>query len=61
MTYKKGLVTTTVCKTKVSEIENKIQNISSLVTYTVLNTKISKVEHKIPNNLNKSLLKNLIS
>ena len=35
--------------TKISEVENKIQqNTSSLVTTTVLNTKISEVENKIP-------------
>ena len=34
-------------KTKISETENKIQDISSLVTSTVLNTKISEVENKI--------------
>ena len=34
-------------KTKISEIENKIQDTSSLVTSTVLNTKISEVENKI--------------
>ena len=41
--------TTTVLNTKLSEVENKIPNTSSLVTTTVLNRKISKVENKIPN------------
>ena len=35
-------------KYKISEVENKIPDISSTVTTTVLNTKISKVENKIP-------------
>ena len=43
-----GLVSTTVLNTKISEVENKIPDISSLVTTTVLNTKISEVENKIP-------------
>ena len=34
--------------TRISKVENKIPNISSLVTTTVLNTKISEVENKIP-------------
>ena len=34
--------------TKISEVENKITNTSSLVTTTVLNIKISEVENKIP-------------
>ena len=34
--------------TKISEVENKIPDTSSLVTATVLNAKISKVENKIP-------------
>ena len=33
--------------TKVSEVENKIPNTSSLVTTTVLKTKIGKVDNKI--------------
>ena len=40
-------MTTTVLKTKISEIENKIPDTSSLVTWyknTVLDTKISEVE-----------------
>ena len=43
-------MTTTVLNTKISEVENKIPNTSSLVTTTVLNTKISEVENKIPDN-----------
>ena len=42
-------MTKTVLKAKISEVENKIPNVSSLVTTTVLNTKISEVENKIPN------------
>ena len=42
-------MTTTVLNTKISEVENKIPNISGLVTTTVLNTKISEVENKILN------------
>ena len=34
--------------TKISEVENKIQDSSSLVTTTVLNTKNCVVENKIP-------------
>ena len=41
-------MTTTVLKTKICEVENKIPNTSSLVTTTVLNTKISEAENKIP-------------
>ena len=36
--------------TKISEVENKMANTSSLVTTIVLNTKISEVENKIPDN-----------
>ena len=43
-------MTTTILNTKISEVENKIFNTSSLVTTTVLNTKISDVENKIPHN-----------
>ena len=43
-------MTTAVLNTKISEVENKISNTSSLVTRTVLNTKISEVEDKIPDN-----------
>ena len=38
----------TVLNTKVSEVENKIPNTSSLVNTTDLNTKIIEVENKIP-------------
>ena len=38
----------TVLNTKISEVENKIPNISNLVTTTALNTKIS--DNKIPDN-----------
>ena len=38
---------TIVLNTKISEVENKIPDTSSLV---VLNTKVSAVENKIPNN-----------
>ena len=38
-----------VLNTKISKIEIKIPNTSSLVTITVLNTNISKVEKKISN------------
>ena len=41
-------MTTTVTITKISEVESKVPNTSSLVTTTVLNTKISEVENKIP-------------
>ena len=34
--------------TKISEVENKIPDTSSLLTSTVLNTKIGEVENKIP-------------
>ena len=40
-------MTTTVLNTKISEVENKMPDTSSLVTTTVLNTKISEVENKI--------------
>ena len=43
-------MTTTVTITKISEVESKVPNTSSLVTTTVLNTKISEVENKIPDN-----------
>ena len=38
-------MTTTVLKTKISEVENKMPNTSGLVTTAVLNTKISEVEN----------------
>ena len=43
-------MTTTVLYYKISEVENKIPNTSSLGSTTVLNTKISEVENKIPDN-----------
>ena len=42
-------MTTIILDRKLSEVENKIPNTSSLVTTTVLNTKISEVDNKIPN------------
>ena len=42
-------MTTIVLNSKISEVENKIPNMSSLVTTTALNTKINKVENKILN------------
>ena len=39
-----------VLNTKISEVEDKIPDTSSLVTTTVSNTKISEVEHKIHDN-----------
>ena len=42
-------MTTTVLNTKISEVENKLPDISNLVTTTVLNTKINEDENKIPN------------
>ena len=42
-------MTTFILNTKISEVENKIQNIISLVPATVLNTNISEFENKIPN------------
>ena len=42
-------MTTNVLNTKITEVENKIPNTSSLMTTTVLNRKISKVENKISN------------
>ena len=41
-------MSTTVLNTKISEVESKIPDTSSLVTTTVLNTKISEFENKIP-------------
>ena len=43
-------MTTNVLNTKISEVENKIPNNSTLATTTVLNTKISEVENKFPDN-----------
>ena len=45
-------MTTTVLNTKISELENKTPNTSSLVSTTVLSTIISKAENKIPNHAN---------
>ena len=42
-------MTTTFLNTRISEIENKISDVSSLVSTTFLNTKIGEVEKKIPN------------
>ena len=39
----------TTIVTKIREVENKIQDTSSLMTTSVLNTKISEVEKKVPN------------
>ena len=41
-------MSTTVLNTKISEVESKIPDTSSLVTTTVLNTKISEFENIIP-------------
>ena len=38
----------TALNTKISEVDNKIPDTSSLVTTTVLNTKINEVENKVP-------------
>ena len=40
-------MTTTVLNTKISEVENKIPNATSLVTISVLDIKLSEVENKI--------------
>ena len=42
-------MSTTFLNTKISDVENKMPNTSSLVTNTVLNIKIGEVENKIPN------------
>ena len=47
-TIYKHLVTTSVFNTKISEVENKTPDASSLVTATARNTKIIAVENKIP-------------
>ena len=44
-------MTTTVSNTKISEVENKISDTSSLVTTTVLNVNIGEVENKIPDHV----------
>ena len=40
-------MTVVILRTKISEVENKIPDTSSIVTTSVLNTKISEVENKI--------------
>ena len=57
----KGLATRTVMKTKISLIENKIPDDSSLVTTTVVNTKLSDLRIKFLIMLSILLLKNLIT
>ena len=42
-------MTTTVLNTKITKVENKIPNTSTLVTAKVLNTKISEVQNKTHN------------
>ena len=42
-------MTTIVLNSKISEVENKIPNMSSLVTTTALNTNINEIENKILN------------
>ena len=54
-------MTTTVLNTKISEVENKISDTSSLVVTGILNAKISAVENKFLIMLNILLLKNLIN
>ena len=44
-------MTTTVSNTKISEVENKISDTSSLVTTTILNVNIGEVETKIPDHV----------
>ena len=44
-------MTTTVLNIKISKVENKIPDTSSLVTITVLNTKILEIENKIPDHV----------
>ena len=43
-----GLVTTIASNVKISEVEDKIPNTSTLVTTTVFSTKINEVENQIP-------------
>ena len=45
-------MTTPVLNTKITEVENKIPDTSSLVTTIVLNTKISEAENTISDNSN---------
>ena len=49
---KVGLMTTTVLNTKLSGVENKIPDTSTLITTTALNTKIAEVKNKIPEHAN---------
>ena len=42
-------MTTTVLNKKISKVQNKMPNTSSLVNTTVLNTKSTEVENKISN------------
>ena len=41
-------MTTTALNTKISEVENKVPNTSSLVATTILNTKVNEVKNKNP-------------
>ena len=43
-------MTTTVLNTKISEVENKLPDNSSLVAKTVLNTKVIEVQNRVPDN-----------
>ena len=43
-------MTTTVLNTKISEVENKLPDNSSLVAKTLLNTKVIEVENRVPDN-----------
>ena len=54
-------MTTTVLHTKISKVENKLPDNSSLVTTTVLNTKAGEVEKEFLIMLNILLLKNLVN
>ena len=55
-----GVTTATVLNTKISEVENKIWDTSSLVTTNILNTKIVNLRIKFLIMLNILLLKNLL-
>ena len=48
------MLTAAVLNTKISEVENKIPDTSSLVTVTVLNTKLGEVESKIHDHAKKT-------
>ena len=54
-------MTATILKTKISEVENKVPDTSSLVTRAVLNTKMIKWKIKFLIMLNTLLLANLTS